>query len=408
MAQRKSRSTRGKGRKQPELRTGGGRTAKSERSRHRQAAVAQSAPTGPAVRMRPAGPAGYAFILLFAWAGVAAVVLGALYLDRWNTVDYPDSLWLFAAIGVVAVAPAVGRVARRGADGDAWGVQALLVPVGLFVAEVIAGPDCPNGATCDAIGARGWLGLYGSIALLIVAAVVAWLLARWMYRSAASRRPAQGRVRYGIVAGAMVGLLVLPGSVLAAALVGADLLMRDTPGLVNDAAQQVEEECYGLSDAPDLTVRAAPQGYNPDWTTFAVRRSSESRPAVGADRLPSDWVGLDDVHPYEATVSYNSSGEVVTLACRRVGPNSGNATAADLEQAEPESNALDSKQTGREFLPRFFSEGQAGPSEAGMAKAKADAAAEAARAKAAAAEVNDVAPSEATPGATTAPPDNTK
>lgn len=383
MAQRSSRSSKGtksRGRKQPELRTGGGRRAKAERSRERHAAVARSAPTGPAVRMRPAGLIGYLWVLLFAWAGVAAVAVVGRLLDRWDTVGYPDSLWLYAAIGVVAVAPAVGRVARSGADADAWGVQALLVPAGLYVAELLIGPDCPNGAACQSIGARGWLGTPLSIVVLVVAAFAAWALARWAYRLAANRRPASGRVRYGIAAVAMLTLLLVPGTVLAAALVGTDLLVRDAPDLAKDAATQVEQECFGLDDAPSLDVRAAPRGQNPQWTTYAVRRSHEGRPGIGKRSLPSDWVGLDEVYPYEATVSFNSDGEPVTVSCGKIAPQAGKATAADLTQPDPEStDAIANKTIGHEFLPRFLADGQIGPTEEAKKQQAADAKAKAAK-----------------------------
>ncbi|MCW2923760.1 MAG: hypothetical protein JWM98_1164 [Thermoleophilia bacterium] len=402
MAQRSSRSNKGnkaRARKQPELRTGGGRQAKAARSRERNAAVARSAPTGPAVRMRPAGLLGYLWVLLFAWLGVAAVAVVGRLLDRWDTVGYPDSLWLYAAIGVVAVAPAVGRVARSGADADAWGVQALLVPVGLFVAEVAIGPDCPNGASCQSIGARGWLGTPLSIAVLVVAAVLAWALARWMYRFAARRRPASGRVRYGIAAAAVLTLLIAPGTVLAAALVATDLLVRDAPDLAQDATAQVEQECFGLQDAPALTVRAAPQGQNPLWTTYAVRRVHEGRPGIGKQSLPSDWVGLDDVYPYEATVSYDSDGEAVAVSCRKVAPDAGKATADDLKQADPEStDAVANKTIGHEFLPRFLADGQIGPTPEAAKKLAADAKAKAAKA----------AKAKATPAAKTPTPKTSK
>jgi hypothetical protein len=71
--------------------------------------------------MRPSGVGGVLLMLVVAWIGVALIAWGALALDRWFQVSYPDSLWLFVAIGVVAVAPAVGRVSRTPRDADAWG-----------------------------------------------------------------------------------------------------------------------------------------------------------------------------------------------------------------------------------------------------------------------------------------------
>lgn len=387
MAQRNSRKNRAR-KKQPELRTGGGRKAKAERSRARGEVAERSASAGPAVRVRPAGPLGMGFLLLMAWLGVALIAGVGLYLDRWNVFGYPDSLWLYVAFGCATIAPAVGRVARGSLDADAWGLQSLVVPAGLFVAEAIVGPSCPVGADCAAIGARGALGLPLSLLVIAALAFVSWALARWMYRSAEYKRPGQGRVRYRYAAVAMLMLLLFPGTVIAAALVGTDLFSRDAPELALEAQQQVEEECYGLQEAPELVSRAAPRGYNPGWITFAVRRAREDRPGIGKDKLPSDWTGLDYVHPYEATVSFNQNGDVVSISCRRVGPGTGNAVADDLVQPEPDSNPLSPKTIGMEFLPRFFTQGVAGPSEEAKQKAREEAAAER-RAKDASAEETD-------------------
>jgi hypothetical protein len=331
--------------------------------------------------MRPSGAGGMLVMLAVAWIAVALIAWGALVLDRWNQVSYPDSLWLFVAIGVVAVAPAVGRVSRTPRDADAWGAQALLVPTALVVVETLTGPGCPTGGSCAAIGARGSLGVPGTILVIALAAVSAWGLARWQQRVAEDKRPQHARVRGGATALFMVTLMVFPGSVIAVGLVGLDLWLRSMPSLVASASTEVERECYGLLDAPTLAVRTAPAGYNPAWTTFAVRRADESRPGIDKKPLPSDWANLDEVYPYEATVSFNRDGELVTLSCRLIGPASGNAIADDLESTEPDSNPLSPKMTGAQFLPRFFTQGIAGPTEEGKQliadRAKAAAKAEA-------------------------------
>lgn len=411
MAQRNSR----KGSKNPNLRTGGGRRAKAQRSQARQVQAERSTSAGPALRMRPAGASGFLFVLLIAWLAIAAFCLVGLSFERWNLVSYPDSLWLYVAFGAFAVAPAVGRVARTERDADSWGAQALLVPTALFVVDAVVGPSCPTGGECGAIGARGSLGLFWSIVLIAALALGAWALARWQFRASDARRPQSGRVRYGITAIAMLSLLVFPGLVLAAATLGGDYLFRDTPKLVPEAKEQVREDCYGLVDAPEFAVRAAPDGYNPDWTTFAVRRANEDRPGVttGGDDatdskskdkadadsedstskskskakakttpLPTDWADLGYVHPYEATVSFNAKGDVVNVTCRRIGPGTGNAVADDLVQPEPDSNPLSPKTTGSQFLPRFFTQGVAGPTEEAKKKAADEKKAAAAKAKA--------------------------
>lgn len=415
MAQRNSRRGKGKGIKNPELRTGGGRRAKAERSQSRQVEAERSTAVGPPVRMRPAGVRGFLFVLLLAWLAVAGLALVGLAFERWNLVSYPDSLWLYVAFGTFAVAPAVGRVARTERDADWWGAQALLVPAALFVVDATVGPNCPTGGQCGAIGARGSLGLFWSIVIIALLALGAWGLARWQYRAAAAHRSPHGRVRYRIAAMTMIGMFLFPGLVLAAGALGSDLLLRDAPALVPLAKKEVRDDCYGLASAPEFAVRAAPDGYNPDWTTFAVRRANEDRPGVTTagsapaaavdekdavdgketagtkdakpaatprtSKLPTNWVQLGSVHPYEATVSFNAERDVVSVTCRRIGPGTGNAVAADLVQAEPDANPLSPKTTGSQFLPRFFTQGIAGPTEEGIRKAAEDEKAAAAKAK---------------------------
>ncbi len=382
MAQRNSRRGKGKSTKNPELRTGGGRQAKAARSQERRVQTERGAPGGPVVRMRPAGAGGLVFVLLVAWLAIAAFAYLGMSFDRWNVVSYPDSLWLYVSFGVLIVAPAVGRVARSERDADAWGAQALLVPTALFVLDTVIGPSCPTGAECGSVGARGSLGIVWSIVLIATFAIGAWGLARWQHRSSAAKRPQQGRVRYGATAITMSALLVFPGLVMAAGLLGADVWLRDTPALALKALDEVERDCYGLQNAPALAVRAAPGGYHPAWTTFAVRRANEDRPGIGKDKLPTNWAELDYVHPYEATVSFTQDGQVVTVTCRRLGPGTGNAVADDLTQEDPDSNPLSPKTNGSQFLPRFFTQGVAGPTEEGKKKAAEDAKAAAAKAKA--------------------------
>jgi hypothetical protein len=378
MAKRTSRKGGGTTKKRPELRTGGGRTAKAERAMQRERQVERGPGGGPLIRIRPAGIGGMLAWQLTAWAIVALLLWGAWMLDRWNVLGYPDSMWLFTAIGIVTVAPAVGRVARTERDADAWGVLSILVPGGIFVAQLFVGPSCPVGGDCAVIGARGSLGMLGSIAVLLVIAVASWGLARWQYRSGSWRRPGSGRVRYHAMLVAMLALVVLPGSAIAASLVGMDILLRKTPTLVPVAEREIERECYRLATAPELAVRASPTGYNPLWRTFAVRRANETRPGIEGARIPDRWATYDQVHPYEATVSFDANGQVVNVTCGMIGPGAGNVTAADLEQQPPVSNPLSPKSIGSQFHPRFFSQGVAGPTEEGERLAQERAEAEAA------------------------------
>lgn len=382
MAQRSSRSKKSRGRargtrndvrKQPELRTGGGRTAKAQRAQEREAAGARSATQGPLIRMRPAGFGGLLLVLVIALIVVAGVVAAGVWLDRTNELSYPDSLWLYASIGMVAVAWAIGRVARRKGDTNLWAALTLLVPLGMLVAEQVLGPDCPTGGSCSAIGARGSLGFPGSIALVVGLALLAWAIARVAYRRALDRRPAQGRVRYGAAAVATLGSALLIGAPVAAAGVGLDIALRDTPDLASRAGDDVAKYCFDLGDDPSLEVRGAPDGVYEGWTTFAVRRAHETRPGVGGAKLPSDWTELGSAYPYEAIIAY-SEGDVAALSCRRVAPDAGNATKADLKPNKPESNPLDPATTGASFRPNFYTQGPHVPTaaekQAAAAKAK--------------------------------------
>ncbi|MCW2973164.1 MAG: hypothetical protein JWN72_1437 [Thermoleophilia bacterium] len=389
MAQRSSRSnkkksrSKGEVRKQPELRTGGGRAAKAKRTREREQAVTTSTGRGPAVRIRPAGFLGFTLVLVVAYLGVAGVAfLGRLF-DRWDILSYPDSLWLYAAIGMVAVAAGVGRVARGSADADSWGAQALLVPLGMLVAEQLLGPACAPNGDCAAVGARGSFGIVWSIVIVVVLAAITWGIARRSYVAARDRRPHQGRVTYGIATLAMVSTILLLGVPIAAILGGLDIALRKQPKFVADAAKDVEKLCFSFDADPKLSVRASPDGVDPTWATYAVRNTNERRPGVGGTKLPSNWATLDDVHPYEADISYTKDG-FASVSCRKVDPASGNATKADLADNafDEATNPINPLTTGSSFFPLFFKQDTSDI--ASKAKAEADKAAKDAAAKQAA------------------------
>lgn len=295
-------------------------------------------------------------MLLLAWLGVAGVLAGGMLLHRWNVMSYPDSLWLYTSFGVAAVAYAVGTFARSSADVDAWGAQALLVPLGMFAAEAVLGPDCPQGGSCAAVGARGSLGLVSSVVVIVVFAAIAWLIARAAYRRARDLRPATGRTRTRAFVFGTIGSMLLVGLPIAAVLTGIDMLTRTTPATARAAATYVEDHCLSLGAESKMAVRAAPEGLMSSWTTFAVRRADESRPGINGKKLPSRWATLDGVHPYEAVISYNN-GEVASLTCHKVDPGSGNAVAEDLVPNEPSSNLLDPANLGSQFRPLFYTQG---------------------------------------------------
>jgi hypothetical protein len=382
MAQKSSRSKKVK--KQPELRTGGGRSAKAKRSQERQASAVRTTSSGPVVRMRPAGAPGYLFWIVMGWLGVAAVLGAAYYFNRWFVFSYPDSLWLYTAIGGAAVAPALASFARSQRDIDSWLAQTVLVSLGMYVAEYVLGPECPAGGDCAVVGARGSLGLVWSLVIIVGLGVGAWVLARFMFERARDRRPASGRVKVSTSFFALLWMLLLIGAPLAAAMTGVDMLTRATPGRAADAADYVENHCLQLGASSDLLVRPAPSGIASMWQTFAVRNADEDRPAVGKrNHLPKNWATYDSVLPYEALVSYNGD-EVADLNCRKIDPASGNATAADMQDNVPASNALDPQTTGSQFFPQFYTQGPHKPT---PEETKAAAAKQAATAKKTAAAV---------------------
>ncbi|MBC7461508.1 MAG: hypothetical protein H7287_09110 [Thermoleophilia bacterium] len=381
MAQRSSRSnkkknrSKGEARKQPELRTGGGRAAKAQRTKEREQAVTTSTGRGPAVRIRPAGFVGFTLMLVVAYLGVAGVAALGKFFARWDILSYPDSLWLYAAIGMVAVAAGVGRVARSFADADSWGAQALLVPLGMLVAEQLLGPACAPNGDCGAVGARGSFGIVGSIVIVVGLAAITWGIARRSYTGARDRRPHQGRVTYGIATLAMVSTILLLGVPISAVLGGLDIATRKQPKLVADAAKDVEKLCFSFDAAPKLSVRASPDGIDPTWVTYAVRNTNEQRPGVGGTKLPTNWATLDAVYPYEADISYTKDG-FASVSCRKVDPASGNATKADLapNAFDEATNPINPLTTGASFFPLFFKQDTSdivSKSKAEAAKAKA-------------------------------------
>lgn len=362
MAQKSSRSKKVK--KQPELRTGGGRTAKAKRSQERQASAVHPSERGPVVRMRPGGAGGYLFLIVMGWLGTAAVVAGGYYLHRWDVFSYPDSLWLYTAIGSAAVAPALARFARSQRDVDAWLAQSVLVSLGMYVAEYILGPQCPPGGDCAVIGARGSLGLVWSLVIIVGLGVGAWTLARFMFERARDYRPATGRVKLATSFFALLWTMILIGAPLAAALTGVDVLTRRTPAIAQDAKTYVEDHCLALGASENLAVRGAPQGIASVWQTFAVRNADEHRPGVRIGsgktaqyaKLPTNWGTLTTSYPYEALISYNGKN-VADLNCRMINPQDGNVTAADLQANVPTTNALDPMTLGSQFFPQFYTQG---------------------------------------------------
>ena len=258
MADRSSRSkkkSRGRARgaevrKQPELRTGGGRQAKADAlARAGSGRVAQR--RGRTAGAHPSAGRARAScsMLLVGYAGVALVVLAGFHLDRWNEAGTPASLWLYVAIGFTAVAPAVGRrgaqLARRRPPGTRRRCSSHSA---LLVGEAMLGQGCPDGGSCASIGARGSLGLIGSIVVVARCSRCSGGAALALALRARARSPPRERARALRVRSRSRWRppCCSSGVPVAAAVVGTDLLVRDAPGRAQDARDYVAKQCLEL------------------------------------------------------------------------------------------------------------------------------------------------------------------
>lgn len=356
MAQRSSRSKKARGRSagtnKPELRSSKSRG--SDRAQETTPANRRGRPTpeGPRLRLRPDGRSGLLVLTLGAWLVALLPIVGGWLLGQWGAFSYPDSLWLYVAIGMVVASVPVAWVARSVRDVNGWVVQAGLVSLGALGAEIVFGPACPPNGDCGAIGARGAWGIVGSL----IAIAVLGLAARWIgvavHRWVEERRPRSGYATAGFALRTMLGLGLLAGVPMGITLVAVDAFARDAPALGRQAEDTVGEYCFDLGQrVPELAVRADPVGKQPAWTSFLVRTVEDDRPGIKGQPLPDSIVTADRPTPYEAAISFDSDGDPVDLQCRRVSPRDGNADANDY--AAPDYGATES--TLDDLPPQFGS-----------------------------------------------------
>ncbi len=288
----------------------------------------------PKLRVRPAGRRG-ALALVAGGLLVIALVLGAAWLlGRWFSMGYPDSVWAYFGIGMLAAAPGIGHVARSERDVRAWTLFGITTMLALFAAEFLVGPSCPSSGTCAVVGVRGWLGLPGSIAVMTILGAASLLVGRFMYRRAVPRRVRHGRMTAAITIGGILSLSVAWGLPLAATLVAADVMLRSEPGMAKVARTEamLDADCFSITDdEPELYARPNPDAELSLWSSYAVGLQDERRvTSTDGKRLPAPIWRAENVSPYEATVAIDkATGDPVIVSCRRISPAAGTATKAD-------------------------------------------------------------------------------
>lgn len=313
----------------PELRT----SKTGRRSSRESRAATQSA--GPPLRVRPDGARGVLAMVVGALPTVALVLAAGYATNRWFSWAWPDSLWLSLAFALVAAAPAVGYVARAARDVVAYvAVGSALVLVALLV-ELSAAPGTCHGDDCAPFGALGAWGIVGSLVVVALCAGVAWWLGDWLLSFVEGRRSDAGRRTFLVTALTMLFVGVLLGIPLGATLLGIDALVRDEPGESREAREVVAQFCFSdFAPTPELDVRPDPTAQVGFRHSYLVHRGGERRLDVDGKKLPSDFPGSGEAHPYEALVAFDGEGEPVTVECRKVAPRSGLADAHDREQAD--------------------------------------------------------------------------
>lgn len=367
MAQRSSRSKKSRSRgahvKKPELRTGPGRAAKAERARQRDEANTTQVDRGPAVRIRPDGVGSLIVFFVCGIIGTVLVAWAAHLLHRWSVLSWRDSLWLYVTIGAAAMALPMGVLARTRRDVQTWSLSAAVVAIAMLVAEQLSAPGCPDGGQCSVIGARGSLGFVGSIVLIIVVMTAAWFAAEAMRSAAAERRPRTGRTSIGIMLLAFITPTLMFGLPVALAGTGVDVLLRRMPQTVDRAKSDVGQYCFDVDESvPALMVRPAPEGVDPGWSTFLVRRAHETRPQPGGKKLPNDWTSFSRAYPYEASISFDRDGDRTSVTCAKISPRSGNATKADLTRSRLDLKDVSiTPPSAAPFKPSFLDNGPSQP-----------------------------------------------
>lgn len=322
--------------KKPQLRSSQIRDGKTraqrreERARQRQVALAGDT-TVQKRRVRPAGRMGLLALVAGGLICQAVMLVAGLLTHRWNTVAYPDSMWLYLGFGLLVSAPAVGFIAESRADVRFWSTLSGFITLGALASEVSFGPKCPPG-NCTSLGARGVLGLPLSVALIVILAITAYVLGSFMLSFALDRRVRHGRTSWGITLSSMAlpGLIV--GLPVAGILLIGDLAIRPQPTHAQTARTEVIDACFQFDEPTyDLYVRANPVADATFWGSYLVGRRGETRRSDGlGERLPKSPLRLTTPSPYEAVVNVDTeSGAATQVICRRVSPRDGNATKHD-------------------------------------------------------------------------------
>ncbi len=387
----KKSSTRSKSKSGAKTSTGsstkrGGSTAtKKEVVRERKASRERAARQAKkvAVRMRPDGRGGLGWFAAAGWTIVGLILLASLVGDRWFTYGWPDSLWLFIGLGVLAASPAMGWVSQNAADVRFWALQGGLVSMFVLALTVNLGPPCPDGGPCSAVDAWGRYGLGTSIGMVLIATALSWYVGLVMLRTAEGRRPlGPPKMSRSLMMKGMLWPFVLLTVPVAGVLVSIDSALRPQPAWAQTAIREVQTFCFDDYRAQQsLAVRPDVDGVSTMHVGYLVRRTAESRPLPSNARvklkvhtsaapaakpgpntvtpakskgkkaqpaptpapqtktkpggpLPAyagPWAKRSAVSPYEAAVGFNSQGEAVFISCRRIDPTSGRATNEDIK-----------------------------------------------------------------------------
>lgn len=248
------------------------------------------------------------------------VLAAGWFLNRWHTLSYPDSIWLYLLFGLVAAAPAFGYVARDLGDIRRYAVATAVLPLLAMLVELAVTRRCPPGRDCGAFGATGAFGLPVSLLMVAVLAAASLLFGWLALKRARGHRRHSGRISVRLTAATMAATFGLVGVPVAAVLTGADILARTEPALAKDAVQIVERSCYSpLQVAPKLVVEPASSALADRWTTFHIGAANEKR-KLSDGSSPSEVTAGNRPSPYEAVIAMSGTDTPTLISCRFLNP----------------------------------------------------------------------------------------
>lgn len=364
MANRSSRSRKGKARsaqtkkpelRAPEVRNGATRQQRRDERSERRERLATTSVNVQLARKRPSGIVGWMTSWLGA-AGIVALVAWAGHkLNLWGVAGYPDSLWLYIAIGGLAASPALAYIALGQREVKAWAIQVGSAALGLLIAEQVLGPACPA-ANCGIVGARGAFSLPGSVlAVLVLATAAAWIGLR-MLRRAEYRRP-RGQVRTSITATltTMTMVMLIVSLPIAGVLMLVDGKLRPQTRFAAQAVDDARDYCFPIG-ARKARLAQRPASYDAAsfYASYWVRVAGEKRAMPKGSSLPASYLTSASPSPYEARVTYNTITGETMVACRLLMPGTV-ATKADLKptpsQSTPDQLGFSSDNPLRQNVP---------------------------------------------------------